>query len=940
MKKVIVSSLLLTAFVASINISGQDKVGLSKYDYVTNGDANMFQGIPNISFPLFNVGVPTTGVNIIISLSYTSESASAFSLISDIGKGWNLSNIGSIVRSKTRFENDYYTVGSEEAFSDVYYYSYPGGSGKFYIGMDTVHHDLLGVHVSPSNDKIFIIKDDTKPGKVKSFTIVDTKGNHYVFDKININKIYIGDDPLGSSAVQIAQHTKFINSAFYLSKILNVKNEVVASVEYTTTTQNITQPNGVLQNQKIGKIHVNGIGSIEYIYAGNPNPINLNNSGNNDWYTLNKLILKNTQNQIIDQYAFTRTGNLKELINQDKYNITIQKFSFEYKNEDISQNNMYNDGYGYPCHFEPCNIDEGELRTPFHTDRNSVSNGALQRIILPSGGVTEYEFESHSVPSNPYATCVGANCYYDNYDFDKIYTLNFDTNISSQYTVNLPTGYQSDLFVKYNYTLHPAPPGNPGSSNEIKYTINNQSGNPFLNPLNNEQECTNGIKRFVAQGTINIKFTGLKKGYGTVEIYATKQQKRDKNDYGYGLRLKSMKNFNPGSTTPVSYTQYNYDSFTDSLLSSGENLDYSEKILYTDYSPRPNEPIGYSNIKVTNMIDGSYSKYYYKPSTDIVSIGNSTFPFLDDRNMSNYLISSGLLQRKEDYSSNNQLLQKSEISYVFKEVPLPNLSYNGNPVKKMNISKQVTKTETYINGTSKKLVTSSESNFDDTYGHMTFSKETTADGTVFEKTLLYPSDKENQKLLTANMVDVLLESTTKRNGKLVGKVETKFDDVSHIYPTSVISYGMQTQTPVTATTLDIYDSKGNLLQSTSKNGIPTTTIWGYYQTKPIAVISGASYAQVSSLASVNGAIAASNADHDNPAMETQLLTALENLRKDPALQNYTITVTTYDPMIGVTNSISANGIRTVNVYDTANRLIKITDAAGKTLQEYKYNYKN
>jgi hypothetical protein len=190
------------------------------------------------------------------------------------------------------------------------------------------------------------------------------------------------------------------------------------------------------------------------------------------------------------------------------------------------------------------------------------------------------------------------------------------------------------------------------------------------------------------------------------------------------------------------------------------------------------------------------------------------------------------------------------------------------------------------------------------------------------------------------MVNIPLETSTKKNGKLVGKAETKFDDASHLYPTSVISYNMQTQTPVTASTLDVYDSKGNLVQTTGKNGIPVTTIWGYYQTQPIAVITGATYAEVSSLATVTAAVNASNADRDNPALEPQLITALENLRKDPALQSYTVTATTYDPMIGVTSSISANGIRTVNVYDDANRLIKTTDAAGKTLQEYKYNYKN
>jgi uncharacterized protein RhaS with RHS repeats len=156
----------------------------------------------------------------------------------------------------------------------------------------------------------------------------------------------------------------------------------------------------------------------------------------------------------------------------------------------------------------------------------------------------------------------------------------------------------------------------------------------------------------------------------------------------------------------------------------------------------------------------------------------------------------------------------------------------------------------------------------------------------------------------------------------------------------VIGYNRQNQSPFTASTLDVYDNKGNLVQVTGKNGVPTTTIWGYYQTLPIAVISGASYSQVASLSTVTAAIAASNADRDNPANEPALIQALENLRKDPALKNYTVTATTYDPLVGVTNSISANGIRTVNTYDNAGRLIKVKDADGKTLQENQYNYKH
>lgn len=937
MKKIERNIFILIALLGIISISAQDKIGLQKYDYVTNGDANLFQGIPNISFPLFNVTVPTTGVNINLSLSYTAVSGSSFNLISDVGKGWNLSPIGNIVRNKTTVDTDFYipTGTAKEAWSDVYYYDYPGGSGKFYIGMDKTSGELIGVHTMPSNDKIIVTKDNAKPNKVKSFTIVDTKGNRYLFDKTNINKMYIGDG-FDTTPIAIAQKTKFINSGFFLSKIFNVKNEEVATIEYLTATENITQPSGTLQTQKIKKILINGVGSIEYDYVNNGTPTNLNSPGDKDWYVLKKVILKNTQNQIINQYGFTNTGYLKELINIDKNNNPVQKFSFEYNNENYSGPNMLIDNFGYPSYYDPCNMDDGELRTPYFTNRNTVNYGSLKRIILPTGGITEYEFESHSSAGSN--NCSGANCYYDNYDFDKIYTLNFDTQVSSLYTITLPVGYQSDLFIKYNYTLHPSAPGHPGIIYDIKYTINNQTPNKFVNPVT-QQECFDVDRfNFFNSDPLNVKFSGLKKGYGTVEIYAPKQQRKDKNIYGNGLRIKSIKNFNPGSTIPISYTLYDYATFTDPLLSSGFGVNYSVNMQYLEGSPKATTPVGYTNIKATNMIDKSYSKYYFYPYTTFLGLPSS-FSSDDDKSMSDYLFTMGLLQKKEDYSPTNQLLQKSEMQYTYKDVPLANINFNGNPVKKINISKQSSTTENYIAGTTKKLVSSSESQFEDIYNNMTSSKEILSDGTIVEKTILYPADKGIQKLLTANMVDVPLETSVKKNGKLIGKAETKFDNAAHLYPTSMISYNMENQTAMGGGTLDIYDNKGNLVQTTAKNGIPTTTIWGYYQSQPIAVISGATYSQVANLATVKAAITASNNDRDNPATEPALLTALENLRNDIALKDFSITATTYDPLIGVTNSISANGIRMTNVYDNANRLIKVTNAEGKTLQEYQYNYK-
>lgn len=929
MKKIKLSVVLLAILLGNINIFGQSEaIGLQKYDYVTNGDANVFQGIPNIGIPIFGIDIPTTGVGINLSISYTTESLAESSLISDVGRGWNLSGVGSIVRGKTHIPEDYLKVSYRPVDSDVYYYNYPGGSGRFFITENTVSHQLEAVHISPNNDKITFIKD-TSEGKIKSFTITDSKGNSYLFDKLNINQMFVG----------ISSSQKFTNSGFFLSKIFNAKNEETAVIEYETRTQQLgSSPSETLQQQKIKKITVHGIGSIEYSYRHNGAAPLLTENVDSDWYILDKLVLKDTRGAVMNQYAFERPEqHLTGLINLDKNNTQVQKTRFEYNLDAPTGFNSYTyDSYGYSNSFQYCDFDSGIIHSPEGRNRDVCAYGALKSIILPSGGRTEYEFESQSQYVYLGAYPPPPSNYYDNYAFEKIQTITYRTE---------PGEYPAPFTVPNDYIVagvkieaFPYGPNGPHGEPPI-YQIFINGVEPqayYYDPVNNIGYCPT-MSRFEGEGTLTFTFTG--KSWGTMELYAFKKTRMDENDYGHGLRIKSIKNFNTGSSTPVSYTKYEYNTFENPLRSSGAELDQTADINFLDETRKEVKPIGYTNIKVTDMIGGGYSKYYFKDPYNITP-GITPSYQLSDKEMNAYLRTMGLLEKKEDFSPTNQLLQKTEMTYVFKEVPIANISDGQNAVKKINISKQSSVTETYVSGTTKKLISSSETNIEDKYNNVSSSKETLTDGTVVEKTFLYPEDKGIQKLLSANMVNIPLESSTKKNGKLVGKAETKFDDPSHLYPTSVLAYNMQTQTPVTASTLDIYDSKGNLVQTTGKNGIPVTTIWGYYQTEPIVVIVGASYSQVSSLATVTAAITASNADHNDPSQEPQLVIALENLRKDAALQNYTVSATTYDPMIGVTNSISSNGIRTVNIYDAANRLIKVTDAAGKTLQEHQYNYKN
>lgn len=134
---------------------------------------------------------------------------------------------------------------------------------------------------------------------------------------------------------------------------------------------------------------------------------------------------------------------------------------------------------------------------------------------------------------------------------------------------------------------------------------------------------------------------------------------------------------------------------------------------------------------------------------------------------------------------------------------------------------------------------------------------------------------------------------------------------------------------------DQYDSKGNLQQYTTKDGISTSIIWGYKKTQPIAKIVGATYAQVQSL--VTNIINNSDADVDIDT-EQKLIKSLDSLRKDSNLSHYQVTTYTYDPLIGMTSVTPPSGIRESYRYNSINKLEKIVDINGNIVKDYNYHY--
>ncbi|MFN3771750.1 hypothetical protein [Cloacibacterium normanense] len=260
----------------------------------------------------------------------------------------------------------------------------------------------------------------------------------------------------------------------------------------------------------------------------------------------------------------------------------------------------------------------------------------------------------------------------------------------------------------------------------------------------------------------------------------------------------------------------------------------------------------------------------------------------------------------------------------------------------------------YSNGTA--LITKTENTYasDNNVGkgNILSTITTFPDGTKHNFTYQYAHEKGNQYLIDKNIVGISLQKTITKNNIGISSVDTKYPTTQTEantktnglpLPTSIVSYGVQipgmSSTPNTEIIYDKYDSKGNILQYTTKSGIPLTIIWGYNQTQPIAKIEGAKYDDVKTLQVVLDAITSSNADALDPTKESGLIAALDKLRDESTLKNFQITTYTYDPLIGVTSITPPSGVREIYKYDTANRLEKVVDINGNILKEYKYHYK-
>lgn len=199
----------------------------------------------------------------------------------------------------------------------------------------------------------------------------------------------------------------------------------------------------------------------------------------------------------------------------------------------------------------------------------------------------------------------------------------------------------------------------------------------------------------------------------------------------------------------------------------------------------------------------------------------------------------------------------------------------------------------------------------------------------------YPADfiGENNVykiMVENNIIAPIIEQTTKHGNSLVGKIKTEYSnnqDVTNgfILPSAIMA-ATTDDNYRTELTYDKYDIKGNPLQITDINGIRTSYLWSYNYQYPIAEITNGQYADIN----INTTEIAKSR---HPNMDE-----VNKLRSTSSLSGSLINTYEYEEFRGIKKHTNPRSISTNYGYDKFGRFSSIKDNNDYLIEEYKYNY--
>lgn len=891
---------------AQINLGDLPKPVPSESSLSTfyNAPISKATGVPDISLPLFNLSSYDEKVSANLLLQYhPNTSATEDELVSEVGLGWSFIKGGVISREiNGEVDEDKDNQASyqyyKNTFDDIYYYNLPTGiSGKFRFIRDKNANTFEVVNMSPNKVKIeYTRSSNTATLIVNSFTITDSFGYKYYFNDYSESRAekYIGNG-LGYK----------YKSAFYITKITTANNVDLLLYEY----QKENLPMNAVS--KLNKITSPGLGSISIEYD---NDSSLRNTPT-DPYSVKKIILKRVDGAVVSQYQFVYS--LEPMY--------YKKYEQLFTRRLLSQVNKL-DKNGVQVSSTKMEFDEANLKLKL----TNQGGGVVTHLFGENN-----QYEDHNSPAYLQLLAAGLGSPNDQ-QYVEFNSIDFNTHNTTQYTLTVTGASNVEKTFKFTYSGSSFPPPIPTEGGDpielVDYKIMNVTTSSGAQINTDGSSSSENLYKLVP-GTYTVKIIG--NGLGTIFIKELITNPPPYNNYGpaTGFSVGSSTYYDKENGTPVKKISYSHDILENGILSSSGNGTI------------------YGNVKETDSSKNGYTHYFY---TETKGLPPQTITYestTKELKPVAEITKQGLLSKKEVYDNAGKLLSSVEYDYTFEilnnysPMVLWDLDYIPAFVTK---SKATTK---HYEKNGKFSVSTSENTVNPLNLGIAYSKDVSSDGSISEKIYEYATDNVGTpQLLAANIISVPIRTTIKNNGKIISQEEIKFEGSNSLYPSSVVTRGINGSNEKTSMRFDSYNSNGNPIQytvnpgSSSSSGYPVTLIWGYNQSKLIAKIEGATYAQVSGY--ITDILAASDKDNAplNYAMaaattESQLISKLDEFRRNPNLSAFNITTYTFDPLIGTTSTTLPSGIRETYHYDAAGRLEKVFDAEGKTVKEYKYNYK-
>lgn len=874
---------------------------------------------------------------------------------------------------------------------DIFTFNFMGHSGHFFLGHDgnwkvnsnsnlkvlcNLDTDIsYPVPLTPSagNESNIMIRF---PKVINKITLVDDKGIKYEFSQTELTFTNIT-----SQRPKYNLDSKCISTAFYLTKVTDTNNNKLFEFEYekgpwqgrfnlqfekmildlnpqpTVSNTAIYSYNTSWQWHKYGfnapgqlilpcylkkiktesgiEINFNSSlvqNALKYTRGGNPliddtydDTIYGTSSTTNDFYFLTKqadmvtngepfqastwstqfwnsiknkklneiLITDNSNNLKKIQLNYIDTSGIRLFLDNVIFN-EDSKYKLEYFNyflpnflatETDHLGYFNNKPLKFTINHNDYNYWNNELPTLKATDPIYVKYGSLKKIIYPTGGFSEFEFEPHfySKKINDQNQLISENGFIGGLRIKKIinsddngnlitkeyqYTKGINSTVSSGNLLFNPS-YYKQINGYYHISLNSlvSMSNFMGIYNEYSDVIEKTSNNGYTHyKFTNYEDFPDLITENIVHpmGTYLVPKTSVAYERGKIKeklIYnqSNSLQKRIQHTYlsNNSLKVKAINN-TQSLTSGANLSQ----SFNIPYFNSTFYIPYSDKYLIEE-----KEEIFYPSGILTNI-----KKYKY-----------IQFPDLEGT-----ITNDGSLFIKQEYfkSSENQMANLKTNTYPFEiSSALNNLLifYNFLPI---------------IN-----------------------EKNELIDGEF--------DSPSSSQILSERKVDY----------------QTQYNDLDnsytfyHIFPTE--SFIKKGDTNFEKDFIySSFDLKGNLTGYKKENGVDFSIIWGYNQTKPIAIIENLNYSLIPQT-TVIALQSLSNSDNDHcnqPSCKEQLLrNELNSLRVN--FPNASIKTFTYDILTNVTSITEPNGNINYFEYDNMLRLKYLKDKDNNILKEYEYHFK-